>query len=160
MTGCTNYQANIFSSNTVSVAAAADLVAQPVSVSAFVDQIGAKRSFSCRSIDRSIVLPNKQTVSGYIQQAFITTLIEANRYDKHSDYVLRGEINLVDFNTTSGYWLMRGRFNMANGTPVVVSGKYPFASAWNNDRACDQTAVAFDQAVQSFITDVLTKLSR
>ena len=159
ISGCTNYQVHMFSSSTIGVAAAADYVPQPVAVATFVDKIGGKRTFGCRSVERSIILPNKQAVSTYIQQAFVATLIEANRYDRHSDYTLRGEITLVDFNTTSGYWLIRGRFNMANGAPVMVSGKYPFASSWGSDRACDHAAAAFDQAVQSFVGDVLTRLS-
>ena len=140
----------------VDVYAASDAIPVSISVADLIDNVGGKKRVWCRGISRAVYAPNKVTYTQYIQEALISTLIDAARYSKNAPHVLRGTVDMVDFNTTTGYWLIRGKFNIDNSVPVYVRGRYAFPSAWGDDEACEKAAQAFDQAVAAFVHDILT----
>jgi hypothetical protein len=156
LSSCTNYQAESFSSNTLDVYAIQGSIKTPISIAQLSSNDPNKNSIFCRSVKNSVYLPNKITFTKYIEDALKETLINSGRYDKKSPYQLRGKMTLIDFNTTSGSWHIKGIFNLNNSIPVEIDGRYEFASAWDNDVACQNTAAALNNAVGRFIHDIIT----
>lgn len=156
LTGCTNYQAESFSTNSIDVYNIQNLFHTPIGISEFSATDPEQNSIFCRGIKHSVYLPNKITFKKYIEDAFRETLINASLYDKNSPYKLRGKIDLVDFNTTSGSWHLKGLFTLNNSVPVMIDKRYEFPSAWDNDIACQNTASALSNAVSSFVKDIMT----
>ncbi|MEE3002987.1 MAG: hypothetical protein VX335_01420 [Pseudomonadota bacterium] len=153
---CSNYQAESFSSNSIDVFTAQKNLAEPIAIATLSATNNNQNSIFCRGLKRSIYLPNKMSFTKYIEDALKETLINANRYDSKSEYVLRGKIDLVDFNSTSGRWHLKGIFNLNNSIPVKIEGKYDFPSAWDNDIACGNAASALNQAVSKFVADIFS----
>ena len=156
LSSCTNYQAESFSSNSIDIYKTKSNLRTAISVAEFSATEPGQNSIFCRGLKHSVYLPNKVTFSKYIEDALKETLIDADLYDKNSIYKLTGKIELVDFNTTAGRWHLKGIFSLNNSVPVEIDGKYEFASAWDNNVACQNTAAALSNAVSRFVGDILS----
>lgn len=128
-----------------------------ISVNQVIMPDGDKNSVMCR-MDSFIHLPDKKTFSQYIQKAFKSTLITADRLaDSDKNFpTLNVKLTKVTFNSVSGKWFIEGQANIDGKAPVEIKTISKYPTAYMAMEACRNTANAFEGAVNKFVNKTLT----
>jgi hypothetical protein len=132
------------------VAALRAMKGATVSVGAFTGP--GKRSILCR-LAGEIQPPDGETFEGFIRKALIDELQTAELYTPSSPLVLTGVVETVDFSSMLGSatWDLVLTLSSSGGQQLTATERYPFASAFAADSACNEAAKAFLPAVQNLI---------
>ena len=131
-------------------------LAVAISANHDTDKIACRGLMNKGGID--VYLPEPQTYTSYIQNAFIETLTAANKYDPKSNLTLTGKITKVDFDTIEGAWNIAGTFKL-NKKKFKINTLYNFQTSWETQTACNNAAHSFSDAVTQFLLDTLEKIN-
>jgi hypothetical protein len=72
-------------------------------------------------------------------------------YSESGPISLTGNLDQVDFSSTSGAWSLAVTVKSSNGRTLSVAHSYDYESSFVGEKACALTAQAFGPAVQVLI---------
>jgi hypothetical protein len=151
LTGCSSFTTGRYSVATENVMTLRDAKMKSLSVGGFTSSIPDQKELSCRGI-YPIRTSDGENYSEVIRKAFIDELRMAGKYSSTSALSITGNIESLDFSSTSGYMNLSVTIKMSNGSSVSVSDSYPFPTGlWSDENACGQAAQAFIPTVQNVI---------
>lgn len=127
-------------------------IAVTISSSHNTNKIACKGIMNQGGID--IYMPKEQTYTNYIEEAFIKTLTEANKYDPKSNIILAGNITKIDFDTIHGNWNIAGSFKI-DKKKFNINKLYKFEASWDPQTACYNAAKSLSDSVTQFLLDTL-----
>ena len=131
------------------------LQVKPVSVAKFESTKPGLNSITCRAAGPVTVIGSFES---YIEKAFIDELKIAGIYDASSPISIKGKLDEVDFNSNigAGKWLLSLSLSSQSSPAYTVNTSYEFSTNFVADKACQQVAQNFGQAVQKLIGDAVS----
>ena len=105
-------------------------------------------------LNGEIRTPQQVTFVKYIREAIIDELKKAKVYSLdqiEAGRVITGNLNSVKLNTSSGSWDINITITFKTGESFTVAESYQF-----DDVSCEQSAAAFNPAVQELIYKIFT----
>ena len=105
-------------------------------------------------LNGEISTPQEVTFVKYIREAIIDELKKARVYSLdqiEAGRVITGNLNSVKLNTGSGSWDINMTITFKTGKSFTVAESYQF-----DDVSCEQSAAAFNPAVQELIYKIFT----
>ena len=148
--GCSTYATNRYSISVDNVTALRNLGGKTVNVGAFTATITGQKEIMCRGVG-PIKTPDGEPFSEFVRKALIDELVMANVFSSTAPVVLTGNLNNIDFSSTSGTWNLSLTANSSNGKSMTVTENYSYTSSFYGETACNQTAQALMPAVQNLI---------
>jgi len=150
--GCSSYRVSPYglsADNVVRLKTFAQGKNVKIAVAAF-SSTEANKGLTCRAAG-NIRLPEGVTYSSYLRDSLIAELKLADLYSEASSRTLRANIDFIDFSSSigNGKWTIRITYS-GEGVekPFTVESVYGFSTNWVADKACQQVAQEFVQAVQ------------
>jgi hypothetical protein len=150
MSGCSTYAAHRYSISADDVVCLRTLEGKTINVGKFTSTEPELKQISCRAVG-PIKTPDGETFAEYIREALLDELRMANVYSADAPVTLTGNLDEIDFSSTSGTWDLTLTVNSSNGKSITVTENYSFTSSWVGETACNQTAQALMPAVQNLI---------
>ncbi len=131
------------------------LQTKPVSVAKFESSKPGLNSITCRAAGPVTV---EGSFESYIEKAFIEELKIAGLYDAASPVVIKGRVDEIDFNSNigAGKWLITLSLASKSSPAYKVNSAHEFSTNFVADKACQQVAQNFGQAVQKLIGDAVS----
>lgn len=155
LAGCASYDVGTYQPNNIAAYDLKNQISAPIKVGAITMPAAQdKNRIICR-LAGDVYLPNKQKYTTYIQNAFVSQLITADRYSSHARHVLSGQLKTVNFSSTSGQWTIAGQMQIDNKRPISITSVTNFGTAFIADSACKDVAENFSVAAQNFVTKTL-----
>jgi hypothetical protein len=152
--GCSTYSADRYSVSADNVVALRTLGGQTVNIGAFSASSPGQKEISCRAVG-PIKTPDGEPFSEFIKKALLDELRIANVYSETAPITITGNLDAIDFSSTSGTWNLTLTVNSSNGKSMSVSEAYDYTSSFVGETACNQTAQAFVPAVQNLVGKVV-----
>lgn len=152
--GCSTYSANRYSISADNVEALRAINGQSVNVGEFSSAKPVEKEIMCRGVG-PIKTPDGETFAEYVRKAFLDELKIAEVYSASAPVTITGNLNAIDFSSTSGTWNLSLTVNSSNGKSMSVSEEYSYTSSFYGETACNQTAQAFMPAVQNLVGKVV-----
>jgi hypothetical protein len=149
-TGCASFDVGGYGVSVENATGLKKYRGQTVKVGAFTAAEPGKTEISCRAVG-PITTPDKRPFEEYIRKALIDELTVAELLADSAPITLAGKLNNVDFNSTSGDWLLDLTVTSSNGRSLNVTEKYSYGFTYMGETACARTAKAFVPAVQLLI---------
>ena len=130
---------------------------QKINVSKFTSNQPDLKTITCRAAG-SVGTPDSISFEQYIQDAFVSELKLADKYDKNSPITINGHLEEVDFNSNIGMaeWTFTLKATSSNSHSVIVNTTHEFSGSFIADKACQEVAQEFVPAVQHLIKDLVT----
>jgi hypothetical protein len=150
LTGCSTFATSRYSSSVDNVMSLREHKGQKVKVGNFTSFEPGLSVITCRGVG-PVKSPDGEPYSEYIRKALTDELKMAEVYSVDSPVTLTGQLNSMNFSSTSGNWEMSLTVNSSNGTSVTVNENYKYTTSYVGETACQQTAQAFMPAVQDLI---------
>lgn len=112
----------------------------------------------CR-LDSRIQLPKNMKYSDYIKDAFGKTLQSAGKLSNDSSNAILMDINIdkVAMSSVSGEWSIFGTVTLDGKKTIPVNTVKSFGMTYLANRACNNAARAFDEAVADFVQNAFNK---
>lgn len=154
ISGCSTYSASRYSISTDNVVALRSLNGQSVNVGAFSATKSGEKEIMCRGVG-PIKTPDGEPFSEYVRKAFLDELKIANVYSVSAPVTITGNLDAIDFSSSSGDWNLSLTISSSNGKSMSVSETYSYTSSFYGETACNQTAQAFMPAVQNLVGKVV-----
>jgi len=113
------------------------------------------KSLTCRAAG-NVSTPQDTPFEDYIQAAFIQELKMAGLYDENSQKKLDGRLEKIDFSSSigDGKWFIDMKMTL-NGETFDAHSETPYDASFVADKACQETAQVFPQAVQNLIHEIV-----
>jgi len=108
----------------------------------------------CRGVG-PVKTPDGDTFSHFIKEALIDELQIAEQYSTDADVTLTGNLDSIDFSSSSGIWNLTLTVKSTTGISVTVSESYSYKTSFYGETACNQTAQALMPAVQNLIANLV-----
>jgi hypothetical protein len=150
LSGCSTYAAHRYSISADNVVALRALNGKTINVGPFTSSQSGLSEIACRALG-PIKTPDGETFADFVRKALIDELKIANAFSPTSPITLTGNLNNIDFSSTSGYWDISLTVRSSNGNSVMVTEKYDYKTSFDAVTACNQTAQALMPAVQNLI---------
>ena len=125
-----------------------------VAVDQFTAAVPGKTEITCRAVG-PIKTPDGETFEAFIRKALIDQLRLAELYSPDAPVSVSGNLDMIDFNTSSGIWNLALTVTDKAGRSFSVREDYDYESSFYGETACNQTAQAFMPAVQDLIQKVV-----
>ena len=154
MSGCSTYAVNRYSISVDNVTALKTLNGVKLNVGTFTSSKPGQIEIMCRGVG-PIKTPDGQTFENFIRKALEDELKIAEVYSSSAPVTLTGNLDSIDFSSTSGTWNLALTINSSNGNSLSVTEDYPYTSSYYGETACNQTAQALMPAVQNLIGKVV-----
>ena len=154
LTGCSTYATTRYSVSVDNVSKLRELGTAGVTVGNFTATDPGVTQLNCRAVG-PIKTPDGESFETFIRKAFVDELRMAEVYSETADITLTGNLNEIDFSSTSGMWTIGLTINSSNGRTITVLENYDFKSSWYGETACNQTAQALMPAVQNVISQII-----
>ena len=151
LTGCSTFDTPRYSVSADTVTALRMLNGKTINVGMFTSSKPEEMTeIACRAAG-PVKPPDGQTFHGFIRKALIDELKMANVFSESAPVTLTGNLNNIDFSSTSGTWVLSLTVTSSNGQSATVDETYSFDPSYAAVTACAQTAQAFVPAVQDLI---------
>ncbi|MBY8966827.1 hypothetical protein KHP57_14060 [Algiphilus sp. NNCM1] len=154
MSGCSTYAANRYAISVDNVTALKQLNGKKLSVGSFTASEPGKTEIMCRGVG-PIKTPDGQTFENFIKKALEDELKIAEVYSASAPVTLTGNLDAIDFSSTSGTWNLALTVKSSNGNSISVTENYSYKTSFYGETACNQTAQALMPAVQNLIGNVV-----
>lgn len=154
MTGCSTYSANRYSISVDNVTALKEINGTKLDVGEFTASKPGQTEIMCRGVG-PIKTPDGQTFENFIKKALVDELKIAEAYSNSAKITLTGNLDAIDFSSSSGTWNLALTVNSSNGNSLTVSENYSYTTSFYGETACNQTAQALMPAVQNLIGKVV-----
>ena len=152
--GCSTYSATRYSISTDNVVALRSLNGKTVNVGAFSASTPGQTEIMCRRVG-PIKTPDGEPFAEFVRKAILDELKIANAYSSAAPVTITGNLDAIDFSSTSGNWNLALTVRSSNGKSMSVSESYGYTSSYYGETACNQTAQAFMPAVQNLVGKVV-----
>lgn len=154
LSGCA-YNVSPYGLSSINIEKMRALQVKPVSVAKFESAKPGLNSITCRAAGPVTV---ESSFESYIEKAFIEELKIAGLYDAASPVEIKGRLDEVDFNSNigAGKWLLTLSLSSKSSPAYRVNSAYEFSTNFVADKACQQVAQNFGQAVQKLIGDAVS----
>lgn len=154
VSGCSTYSASRYSISVDNVTALKALNGQKLNVEAFTSTKPSKTEIMCRGVG-PIKTPDGQTFEAFIKKALVDELKLAEAFSSSAPVTLKGNLDGIDFSSSSGVWNLALTINSSNGSSMSVKEDYAYTSSFYGETACNQTAQALMPAVQNLIGQIV-----
>lgn len=155
LSGCSTYATNRYSISADNVTVLKKLNGTKLSVGKFSASKPGQVEIMCRGVG-PITTPDGQTFENFIRKALVDELKIADSYASAAPVSLTGNLDAIDFSSSSGTWNLKLTVNSSNGNSLTVIENYPYKTSWYGETACNQTAQALMPAVQNLIGKVVS----
>jgi len=155
VSGCSTYAVNRYSISTDNVMALKALDGASVNIGEFTSTDPGLSEIMCRGVG-PIKTPDGQSFSSFIQKALTDELKIAGIFSSSSAITLTGNLDSIDFSSSSGNWRLALTVNSSNNHSIKVAEDYSFTSSFYGETACNQTAQALMPAIQNLIGKVVS----
>ncbi len=108
----------------------------------------------CRGVG-PIKTPDGEPFADFVRKAFLDELKIANAYSAKAPISLTGNLDAIDFSSSSGSWNLALTVKSSNGKSLSISENYPFTTSFYGETACNQTAQALMPAVQNLVGKIV-----
>jgi hypothetical protein len=154
ISGCSTYAADRYSISVDNMTALKTLTGEKLNVGEFTASKPGLTEIMCRGVG-PIKTPDGETFENYIREAFIDELKLAELYSDSSPITLTGNVDNIDFSSSSGTWNIAATIKSSNGKVLSISENYSYKTSFYGETACNQTAQALMPAVQDLITKII-----
>ena len=154
ISGCSTYAVNRYSVSTDNVISLKSLNGVKLNIGTFTSSELSKNEIMCRGVG-PIKTPDGQPFESFIKKALTDELKIAEIYSSSSPVTLSGNLDAIDFSSTSGNWNLGLTIKSTNGKSISVTENYSYTTSWFGETACNQTAQALMPAVQNLIGKVV-----
>lgn len=154
ISGCSTYAVNRYSVSTDNIISLKSLNGVKLNIGTFTSSTESKAEIMCRGVG-PIKTPDGQPFEKFIKKALTDELKIAEVYSSSSPVILSGNLDAIDFSSTSGNWNLGLTIKSTNGKSVSVTENYSYTTSWFGETACNQTAQALMPAVQNLIGKVV-----
>lgn len=154
LSGCSTYAVSRYSISADNVVALRALNGKTISIGSFTSSTPGLNEIMCRGVG-PIKSPDGEPFSEFIRKALIDELKMANAYSSSSSITLTGNLDAIDFSSTSGSWHLALSIKSSNGKSMTATEEYSFKSSWYGEAACNQTAQALMPAVQNLVGKIV-----
>jgi len=152
--GCSTYTASRYSVSTDNVIALRSLNNHLLNVGAFSATTPGQKILLCQGIG-PIETPDGEPFSEYVRKALLDELKIASTYSPSAPVTITGNLDAIDFSSSSGIWNLSLTVKASNGKSMTVSESYAYSPSFFGEGACHQTAQAFMPAVQNLVGKVV-----
>ena len=154
MAGCSTYATNRYSISADNVVELKKYSDSKAGVAAFTATTPGQTEIMCRGVG-PIKTPDGETFEEFVRSALISEMKLAEAYSDNSEVTLMGNLNSIDFSSTSGEWNLSLTVTSSNGKSITTDVMYDYTTSYFGETACNQTAQALMPAVQNLITKVI-----
>ena len=154
LSGCSTYAVSRYSPDVDNVVALRSIEDRKISIGEFSSSESDTKEIMCRGVG-PIKTPDGETYSEFVREAFIDELKMAGIYSESASVTLRGNLDQVDFSSTSGVWNLALTVKSSTGGAMSVSEDYEYKTSFYGETACNQTAQALMPAVQNLVGKVV-----
>lgn len=154
ISGCSTYAATRYSISADNVVALRSLNGRQINVGAFTSTTPGQSEIWCRAA-APIKTPDGEPFADFVRKALFDELRVANLYFPNAPVTITGNLDRIDFSSTSGSWNLALTVKSSNGKSLTALEDYAYTSSWTGDTACNQTAQALMPAVQNLVGKVL-----
>jgi len=154
LSGCSTYAASRYSISADNVVALRTLTGKAVNLGAFTSSEPGKREIMCRGVG-PIKTPDGEPFSEFIRKALLDELRIANAFSPNAPVTLTGNLDQIDYSSTTGSWALALTVKSSNGKSMAVAENYSYTTSWYGETACNQTAQALMPAVQNLVGKVV-----
>jgi hypothetical protein len=154
LSGCSYFAASRYSISTDNAVALRTLNGKTVNVGAFTSSQPDKGEIGCRGAGL-IKTPDGEPFSDFIRKALLDELRMANAFSSNARVALTGNLDLIDYSSTTGSWRLALTAKSSNGKFMAVTENYSYTSSWVGEIACNQAAQALMPAVQNLVGKVV-----
>ena len=154
VSGCSTYAAHRYSISVDNVVQLRTLNGKTINVGNFTSTKEGLKEIACRAVG-PIKTPDGETYAEYVRKALIDELKMANIYSDDAPITLTGNLNDINFSSSSGTWNLSLTVNSSNGKSLTVTDDYSFTTSFYGETACNQTAQALMPAVQNLIAKLV-----
>jgi hypothetical protein len=154
LSGCSTYAASRYSISADNVVALRTLNGKTVNVGAFTSSEPGKREIMCRGVG-PIKTPDGEPFSDFIRKALLDELRIANAFSPNAPVTLTGNLDQIDYSSTTGNWTLALTVKSSNGKSMAVAENYSYTTSWYGETACNQTAQALMPAIQNLVGKVV-----
>ena len=152
--GCSTYSAARYSINSDNVVALRTLNGKMINVGSFSATKPGENEIMCRGVG-PIKTPDGEPFADFVRKAFLDELKIANAYSAKAPISLTGNLDAIDFSSSSGSWNLALTVKSSNGNSLSISENYPFTTSFYGETACNQTAQALMPAVQNLVGKIV-----
>ena len=154
LSGCSTYATSRYAINADNVTSLREQNTRPLGVGNFTSTDVGQREIMCRGVG-PIKTPDGETFADFVRKGLVDELKIAGVFSGNAPITLTGNLNRVEFSSTSGSWDLSLTVNSSNGKSMTVNEKYVFSTSFYGETACNQTAQALMPAVQNLIGKVV-----
>lgn len=154
LSGCSTYATNRYSISADNVMALKVYQDNEVGVGEFTASKPGKTSIMCRGVG-PIKTPDGESFEKFVRNALISEMKMAEAYYKEGKVTLSGNLDEIDFDSTSGTWDLSLTVSSSNGESLTISDNYNYSTSFYGETACNQTAQALMPAVQNVISKLI-----
>lgn len=154
LSGCSTYSASRYAVNTDNVVALRALGTKSVNVGPFTAAKPGEKEIMCRGVGPIKTLDG-EPFSEFVRKALVDEMKIANVYSATAPVTLTGNLDALDFSSSSGGWNLALTVKSSNGRTLSVSEQYVYTTSFYGETACNQTAHAFMPAVQNLVGKVV-----
>src|SRR5262249_35437074 len=153
-TACSSYAVPRYGVAVTNVTALKQIGGQKTNVQPFTATGESKTEIGCRAVG-PVKTSDGRPFEEYIRKALIDELTIAELYADAGPITLGGNLDQVDFSSTSGKWMLAVTLKSSNGRSLSVANTYDYESSFVGEKACALSAQAFGPAVQVLIGKIV-----
>ena len=150
LSGCSTYAGSRYSIRADNVTALRNLSGKTINVGVFTSTKPGLSEIMCRGVG-PIKTPDGEPFSEFIRKALNDELVIANAFSSTAPVTLTGNLDEINFSSTSGDWNISLTVKSPNGKSMAVTENYSYTTSFYGETACNQTAQALMPAVQNLI---------
>jgi len=151
---CSSYTVARYGVSVTNVTALRQTGGQKVNVKPFTATGESKSEITCRAVG-PVKTPDERPFEEYIRKALIDELQVSELYSESGPITLTGNLDQIDFSSTSGTWVMSLTLKSSNGRSLTVANNYEYETSFVGEKACALSAQAFGPAVQVLIGKIV-----
>ena len=155
LSGCSTYAAARYSMTADNVVALRTLNDKKINIGTFASSQPGQSEIMCRAVG-PIKTPDGESFSEYIRKALIDELRIANVFSNDAPVTLTGNLDHINFSSTSGNWDLALTLTSSNGKFLTITENYSYTTSFYGETACNQTAQALMPAVQNLVGKIVS----
>ncbi len=152
--GCSTYSASRYAISTDNVVALRSLNGKAINVGAFSATQPQQSDIMCRGVG-PIKTPDGETFAEYVRKALVDELKMSNTFSSSAPLTLTGNLDAIDFSSSTGTWNLALTVRSSNGRSMSASEQYSYTTSFYGETACNQTAQALMPAVQNLVGKIV-----
>lgn len=154
LAGCSTYATSRYAINADNVTTLRELNTKQLNVGNFTSSQVGQKEIMCRGVG-PIKTPDGETFAEFVRKGLVDELKIAGTFSSSAPITLTGNLNRIEFSSTSGSWDLSLTVRSSNGKSLTANENYAFTTSFYGETACNQTAQALMPAVQNLIGKVV-----